>query len=101
LPGDYDGSGVVDQGDYTLWKVNFGSAMSLAADGNGNQVVDAADYAIWRDNLGRDWLSLAAGSGLGAAIPEPATAGLLLLTAAWLICLRSRGRPDRASRGFD
>lgn len=101
LPGDYDGSGVVDQGDYTLWKASFGSATSLTADGNGDHVVDAADYAIWRDNLGRDWLSLAAGSGLGSAVPEPATAGLLLLTAVWLISLRSRGRPDRMSSGYD
>jgi cytochrome c peroxidase len=101
LPGDYDGSGIVDAGDYTLWKSSFGSSTLLAADGNGDQIVDAADYAIWRDNLGRDWLSLSSESGLGSAVPEPATAGLLLLTAVWLISLRSRGRPDRTSCGVD
>ena len=89
VPGDYDDSGIVDQGDYDLWRQTFGSNTHLAADGNGNGVVDAADYVIWRDHLGQ-----AAGSGAGAnantAVPEPTTLVLLTIAAAgW--CLR-RGR---------
>ncbi len=51
IAGDYDGSGYVDQLDYSVWRQNFGTN-SPAADGNGDGRVDAADYTVWRDNLG-------------------------------------------------
>ena len=61
----------------------------LAADGNNSGTIDPGDYDVWRAHFGQT-----AGSGSGdstnAAIPEPATLMLLILTAAdW--CLR-RGR---------
>ncbi|MEM9186373.1 MAG: FG-GAP-like repeat-containing protein [Planctomycetota bacterium] len=53
LPGDYNGNGVVDAGDYTHWRDHFGqtTAAALAADGNGDGRVDAIDYTIWRDQF--------------------------------------------------
>ncbi len=52
LPGDFDGSGTVDQLDYQVWRASFGQTGSgLAADGNGNGVIDTADYVLWRNNL--------------------------------------------------
>ncbi|MCA9189180.1 MAG: hypothetical protein KDA99_26325, partial [Planctomycetales bacterium] len=53
LPGDYNGNGIVDAADYTVWKDNFGSDTELAADGNEDGVVNAADYTIWKDNFGQ------------------------------------------------
>ncbi|MEM9914746.1 MAG: PEP-CTERM sorting domain-containing protein [Planctomycetota bacterium] len=73
LAGDYNGNGVVDAADYTVWADNFGSTAALAADGNGNGVVDAADYTIWADNFGT---SAAASQGL-TLIPEPTSLALL------------------------
>ena len=67
LPGDYNLDGLVNSGDFGVWKSNFGSTSDLNADGDGNGQVDAADYTIWRDNLG----SLPAGSSASNA-PEPA-----------------------------
>ncbi len=52
VAGDFDGSGLVDAGDYDVWINSFGSRTDLAADSNGNGIVDSADYTVWRDNLG-------------------------------------------------
>ncbi len=78
IEGDYDGSGTVDAGDYILWRTQFGSTGTLAADGNHNGVVDAADYTVWRDNLGRSFVAGAVQTG---AVPEPTAlaAGVVFL----------------------
>ncbi len=85
IPGDYDGSGTVDEADYTVWKSAFGQTGSgLAADGNGDGVVDTADYTVWRDNRGATAASTGSGATLvlastetdgtawGAEVAEPA-----------------------------
>lgn len=51
VPGDYNGDGVVNEGDYSAWRNAYGSG-DPAADGNGDGVVNAADYVVWRDNVG-------------------------------------------------
>jgi hypothetical protein len=79
--GDYNGDGIVDASDYTVWKNAFGTANS-AVDGNGNGVVDAADYTIWRDHLGLHV------SGSGAAVPEPS--GMALLSVAGILMCAGR-----------
>jgi hypothetical protein len=71
LPGDYDRNGTVEQHDYAIWRMSFGSTVGIplaGADGNGDGVVDAADYTIWRDNLGNvQSMSAAAASSLAAS----------------------------------
>ncbi len=51
MPGDYDGSGLVDEADRLMWRQYFGTT-NPQADGNGDGYVDIADYTIWRDHLG-------------------------------------------------
>src|SRR5262249_19701541 len=65
VAGDFDRNGLVGQGDYSIWRANFGSTTgsALAADGNGDGSVNAADYILWRNNLA----SSAAGAAMGIA----------------------------------
>ncbi len=79
VPGDADGDGDVDAFDLGLWQTQFGmSGDGLSADFDNDGDVDAFDLGIWQINFGT-------GVG-GAAVPEPATALLLLFgTAAPLL----------------
>src|SRR5207244_1634789 len=78
--GDYNGDGVVDVNDYTVWKSSFGSSTIIhgsGADGNYDGVVNAADYSVWRDSLG------ARGAGSAATtVPEPSALALAILAVA-------------------
>jgi hypothetical protein len=52
-PGDYNGNGIEDTADYTIWRNTFGqTGPNLPADGNGDQEVDEEDYAIWKSAYG-------------------------------------------------
>ncbi|QDT68557.1 hypothetical protein MalM25_14800 [Planctomycetes bacterium MalM25] len=75
LTGDYNGDGVVDAIDYTVWRDTLGGTAvpsGSGADGNDNGVIDNGDYDVWSDNYGA---TLAA----AVAVPEPATALLVVL----------------------
>jgi hypothetical protein len=83
LAGDYNGSGIVDAADYTVWRDMLGQMGSeLAADGSGpggtpDGVVDQLDYDFWKMNFGNT--TLGSGAALAsAAVPEPATWLLLV-----------------------
>ncbi|MEN0109703.1 MAG: hypothetical protein AAF805_03170 [Planctomycetota bacterium] len=83
-PGDYNGDGLVDAADYTLWRDSFGSTAALDADGNRDGVVGAVDYDIWIAGFGRGEFAAA------SAVPEPMA--LLMLTAPALAGVVSRRR---------
>ena len=65
LAGDYDRNGVVDSGDYIVWRRASGSnvASFSGADGNGDGVVNQADFTVWRQNYGKTLFGGGAGSG--------------------------------------
>jgi hypothetical protein len=77
VPGDYNDNGVVDAGDYVLWRT--GGPLQFEVDTPGT--VNAADYTAWRARFGQT----TAGSGSGSImllsneIPEPTSLAL-----AWL-----------------
>ena len=87
---------------YTSGEVTLAAVPGFSGDFNGNGAIDAADYVVWRKNYGtqtsydawRAHYGHPAGSGSGAttnaAVPEPATAVMLMFAAAgWY--LRRRG----------
>ena len=75
LPGDFDGDNDVDGVDFGLWQSGYPTASGASlgdgdADGDGD--VDGVDFGIWQENYPTNL-------GGAAAVPEPATLGLLLL----------------------
>lgn len=92
LAGDYNQNGVVDAADYVVWRNTMGAAGNgLAADGNGDKVVNQADFDVWKSQFGK---TNGSGSTLAANVPEPATAGLLLLC----VGLLGMSRPSNRER---
>jgi hypothetical protein len=78
---DFNLDSVVDAGDYITWRRSVGqTGAPLDADGNGDGVVDAGDYELWRAQFGEtvNFSEFADGGINPGAVPEPATAALLL-----------------------
>ncbi len=75
LAGDFNGNGIVDAADYTVWRDGLGTTYS------------PSDYAIWKSHFGQT----ANGSGATTrqntygGVPEPSTALPLLVSAAILV----------------
>ena len=82
-PGDFNFDGTIDESDYAVWQLAYGST-NAAADANGDGVVDAADYTVWRNNMN----VAMNGSGSIAAGPEPASSMLMISVGAALMVLR-------------
>lgn len=92
--GDYNADGVVDGADFLVWQRTLGAPATPAgsgADGNGNGNVDANDLVVWRDHFGQS------SPAPIAAVPEPSTLALALLSSAALLRRRSQRLID-ASR---
>lgn len=92
LPGDFNGDGVVDAADYTVWRDNLGASDESSLNGNGDGLagVDQLDYAYWKSHFGNS------GSGssslTGGSVPEPATIVSLALAGAIVFARRRRAR---------
>ena len=72
--GDYNGDGVINAADYTVWRDTLGSTTDLRADGNHNNMIDANDYDVWRIEFWtvvRSWLGR-------RHVPEPMTPCMLV-----------------------
>jgi hypothetical protein len=79
VPGDFNNNGVVDAGDYVLWRK--GGPLQNEVDTPGT--VNAQDYLDWRARFGN---TMGSGSSLGAAsVPEPSTVMLLVFIAPLLV----------------
>jgi hypothetical protein len=87
IPGDYDRSGHVDDGDFAIWRSTWGSTTNLQADGNQDGVVDAADYAVWRSNMGTSATSAA------LTAPEPCAMALAIIAIGALAASRCTNMP--------
>jgi hypothetical protein len=94
LPGDFNGDGIVDALDYTVWRNNLGdpdeSDLNWSGDGGD---VSASDYDLWKSNYGR---SLSGNGGIAdsLAAPEP-VATYLLAAGASILNMLIRHKRER------
>jgi hypothetical protein len=92
--GDYNRNGVVDAGDYVVWRntkgqsVAVGTLVGNGADGDRNGIIDDNDFLIWRANLGN--VRGITSNGSGTAVPEPG--GVAVLGFAWFLFVHMRRR---------
>ncbi len=84
-PADFNGDGLVNGADYTIWRDTFGSITDLRADANGDAFVNRLDYDLWLAGYGYT-------ADLSAAIPEPGGLAASLLGAALTMAPRRRPR---------
>jgi hypothetical protein len=95
LQGDYNRNGIVDAGDYDIWRKSLGQSVAAGtgADGNFDGQITPADYNVWKSHIGQTSGS-GSGAGLNAgAVPEPPTLALavaIVLAAPW--SRRRRGK---------
>jgi hypothetical protein len=102
VAGDYNGNGIVDAADYTVWRNNNGTVFQLTNEGPDTPgEVTIEDYNFWKANFGNGAPPPGGGStaggnaGLGGvAVPEP-TALALWLGACGVIVLRPKRRTFR------
>ncbi len=92
LTGDYNGDGIVDAADYTVWRDTLGDNVTLGtgADGDGDGTIGAGDYLAWKQNFGATSSGALAQT---ATVPEPAAA--MLFTIAVAAMLLNRPSPRR------
>jgi hypothetical protein len=94
LTGDYNGNGIVDSADYTVWRNTLGQSVPFGsgADGDGDGEVTRGDYIVWNSNFGqtRSNGSSALSSVSSIQVPEPASPVLFVTALAGVCCLRRR-----------
>jgi hypothetical protein len=85
LPGDFNGDGIVDAADYTVWRDNLGAAdeSTISFNGDGIGGIDQNDYEVWKTKFG----TTASGGLAHAIVPEPATGLSAILAAILLLCV--------------
>jgi hypothetical protein len=79
--GDFNGDGLVNAADYTVWRNHLGAPEGSLLSNNGNgDVIDETDYDLWKTNFGNVYSAgSGGGAGLVSAVPEPSSMALLCL----------------------
>jgi beta-glucanase (GH16 family) len=96
LVGDYNGDGVVNAADYTVWRDSLGqTGIGMAADGSGNGTVDQADYEVWKEKFGAAGGASSSDPFGATSVPEPATLWLVGIVVSFHFQRRRRMAVER------
>jgi hypothetical protein len=92
LPGDYNGNGLVEAGDYVVWRNHRNQEFNLpnehpAAETTG--IVDDEDYEFWKSEFGNSLELVPATSTRVSSVPEP-SAAVLVVVAGWFMAFTRR-----------
>jgi T5SS/PEP-CTERM-associated repeat protein len=89
LLGDYNGDGMVDAADYTVWRNSYGQPVAVGqfADGDRSGIIDDADYVVWKRHFGE---STVIGSGAHSGVPESSTAAIAMVACGLVAAGRRR-----------
>jgi hypothetical protein len=88
--GDFNGNGIVDAADYTVWRDSLGAPDESAIHGNGDGGgITQSDYTVWKTHFGTTYSGSASLSGV-SSVPEPTAAALLFLGFSLLVWWRGR-----------
>jgi probable HAF family extracellular repeat protein len=90
LDGDYNGNGIVDAADYSVWRDHLGQSVTLPNDTTPGTMTQA-DYDVWKANFGNH---AGSGSGAGAAVPEPTSLTMLVVGVLTIFSRRLRTVPQ-------
>jgi formylglycine-generating enzyme required for sulfatase activity len=89
LYGDYNSDGIVDAGDYTVWRDNLGAPAGVLPNDSDSGVIGQAQYNTWKLNFGQ----VSGSSGRAAInrfVPDPSSVSLLMGAAALLAATRAQ-----------
>ncbi|MEQ8847729.1 family 10 glycosylhydrolase [Botrimarina sp.] len=84
-PADFNGDGLVNAADYSVWRDTFASVTDLRADANGDGFVNALDYDLW--SAGYGYLISQA-----VSVPEPMSLAVAGLAVACRVAAPARRR---------
>jgi hypothetical protein len=106
--GDYNNDGVVNAGDYIVWRNSLNQSITLPNDSTPGTVTQA-DYTVWKANFGLQgtppapstltrglvhYVTSFSGSAIGSAtVPEPASVLLVGCGLATILVARPRRQP--------
>lgn len=84
LPGDFDGDGIVNGNDLSVWQSAYGT--SGLGDADGDDDSDGSDFLLWQRQFG----SAASTRAAAAPVPEPSSVVQLLVLLAAAAIARQR-----------
>jgi hypothetical protein len=86
VAGDYNGNGIVDAADYTVWRDHLGQTFTLPnRDSTNSGPINSADYTFWKTHFGN---TSGSGAGQAGSVPEPTSLILALSAIATMLVIR-------------
>ncbi len=87
LYGDYNGNGMIDAADYTVWRDALATGSTELLNDATPGIVDEEDYVFWREHFGEVAMPMDLGADL-ATVPEPVSLCLAVLASLALVARR-------------